>query len=354
MKQMRLGKNVFIRRPLENELGFKDGKVGGARGPAIFISKELTGFFPPLSCNELNDRQPISICAEGDTQSILLNYIYFNGREYYAQSTVKSNGGGDTRNEKRIYISKHHYDFFYPNDFFIFYKVYLESDIYFYVRRIKKGSEEYGRLEEFLKLKEYNSKRTANNALAPLSEIDEILGPVSPPSDVEDDIDESVLKTLSHEDNEPRPIQGKVTRPRPRIDLKEDDDLTLFENSSFRKLVLFFYGKKCAISNNNVIYKNRINLEAAHIKWHAEGGLSHPTNGIPLCRDLHWAFDRGMFTVELDSNNNYQVIVHPSMLQCEYLLEFHNTFMRKPHDSRYLPKIEYLNWHKENIYGNFL
>jgi hypothetical protein len=64
-----------------------------------------------------------------------------------------------------------------------------------------------------------------------------------------------------------------------------------------------------------------------------------------------------MFTVQLnddDDDDDYQIEVHPSMLGCEYLSVFNNELMRKPHDTRYLPKPEYLTWDKENIYGNFV
>ena len=347
---MKLGPTVFIRKPKPNELGFKDGKVGSERGPSILISQSLKGFFPPLSEYEYNDRKSISMCIEGSSTSILLNYIYFNSKKFLD----KKNG----RDEKRIYISKQHYDFFFPGDYYVFYKVYLESDIYFYVKRVKQGTDQYKKIAKLISEDDHSLNTEESAATASLLEVDQILGTVNPPVSVEDDIDEKVIKSLNHEVEKAdvsTEKQGALqpSKSRPRIDLEEDDDLELFENSSFRKLVLFFYGKKCAISDNNLIYKQWVNLEAAHIKWHAEGGLSHPSNGIPLCRDLHWAFDRGMFTLELDSNNEYKIKVHPSMMECDYLACFNDKSMRKPHDSRYLPKAEYLEWHKENIYGNF-
>lgn len=41
-----------------------------------------------------------------------------------------------------------------------------------------------------------------------------------------------------------------------------------------------------------------MNLEAAHIWPRSHKGLYLPSNGIALCRDMHWAFDKGMFTVD--------------------------------------------------------
>jgi predicted restriction endonuclease len=56
-------------------------------------------------------------------------------------------------------------------------------------------------------------------------------------------------------------------------------------------------------------------LQAAHIIPTELGGSDNPTNEIPLSRNLHWAFDRGFFTIDED----YTVKVHPSVLNIELL-----------------------------------
>ncbi len=334
---------VFIRKLNKNELGFKDGHVGAARGPAILVSKNLNGFFPPLSDNIFNDSQPVSLCIEGSKKSVLLNFIYFNGKRVYGQA----NG----RDEKRIYISKEHYDFFFPGDFFIFYKVKAEQDVYFFVRRIKQNSPHFINIEEMAKSYKLDSK--GNHLEVKREAIDALIGKPTLPDEVEDEIDDSVIKALGQMELELESQDKQRTRARPRIDLEKDDDLELFENSSFRKLVLFFYGKKCAISSHNIIFKKSINLEAAHIHWHAEGGVSHPSNGIPLCRDLHWAFDRGMFTINLCDDGRYRVEIHKDMKDNDYLSKYDGQDLRLPHDQRYLPRKEHLEWHRQHIYGKF-
>lgn len=77
------------------------------------------------------------------------------------------------------------------------------------------------------------------------------------------------------------------------------------------KLKVIFY----VIPTGNVIqYKSFMNLEAAHIWPRSHKGLYLPSNGIALCRDMHWAFDKGMFTI----GDDFKVIVHPDV-ESDYL-----------------------------------
>lgn len=328
---VKIATKVYVKKLKNNELGFKEGMVRRQRGPFILISKKLQGFFPPLSELELNDRKYISLCTEGTNKSVLLNYIYFNSKR-----ALKQDGG---RDEKRIYISKQHYDVFTPGDYVVFYKIYLEDDVYFFVKTIPSGSQNHNDISSLVD--------NESHAEVSLSDVEKIVGEISPPTIVDDEVDDEVIKDLAKIKN-----TKTATRARSRIDLLEGDDLELFENSSFRKIVLFFYGKMCAVSEHNITFNNVINIEVAHIISHSEGGIAHPTNGIPLCRDLHWAFDRGMFLIE-PSSKYFKVQIHPKMMKCDYLSVFDGVELKQPYDQRYVPRPEYFEWHKNNIYGNF-
>jgi hypothetical protein len=330
---MKISNRVYVKKINTNELGYSDGKVGNDRGPAILISKKLQGFFPPLSELELNDSKYISLCTEGTNNSVLLNFIYFNSKK-----ALNQKGG---RDEKRIYISKQHYDVFSPGDYVVFYKIYIDNDVYFFLKTIPIGSQNHNDVSVLVK--------KDSHAEVSRRDMEKIVGKISPPTVVNDEVDQSVIRDLGLSKAKK---QTTETRARSRIDLLDGDDLELFENSSFRKLVLFFYGKTCAISEHNIIFKNVINIEVAHILSHSAGGIAHPTNGIPLCRDLYWAFDRGMFLIE-PSAKYFKVKIHPDMMKCDYLSSFNGVELKQPHDLRYLPKTEYFEWHKTNIYGTF-
>ena len=69
----------------------------------------------------------------------------------------------------------------------------------------------------------------------------------------------------------------------------------------FREMVLRAYGSRCALCEFDVrVDEQPIGLEAAHIKWHSEGGPAQVANGMALCVLHHKFFDSGLFTVSSD------------------------------------------------------
>ena len=97
-------------------------------------------------------------------------------------------------------------------------------------------------------------------------------------------------------------------------------------------------------------YKDLNNLEAAHIIARSAGGGSHPSNGMALERNLHWAFDKGFFTV----TDDYKIEVHPEAMKVPYLKSKNGLGILTPEDSRSKPNKDSLKWHRENVFGIFL
>ena len=121
--------------------------------------------------------------------------------------------------------------------------------------------------------------------------------------------------------------------------------------SQFRAFVMKSYDGECAITGKSISYADLNNCEAAHIRAHAHDGPMLPDNGIPLSRDLHWAFDQGMFTIEDD----YVIKVHPEVIDTS-LNQINGRVLREPNPvwSSFAPKKEYLRWHRDNFFGKFL
>lgn len=108
------------------------------------------------------------------------------------------------------------------------------------------------------------------------------------------------------------------------------------------------YKNRCAITGNVIRYGSFMNLEAAHIWPRSHKGLYLPSNGIALCRDMHWAFDKGMFTVD----DNLKVIVHPEV-ESDYLKQYNNKTLYIPENAFFRPDINNLRYHQTHIYGLF-
>ena len=69
----------------------------------------------------------------------------------------------------------------------------------------------------------------------------------------------------------------------------------------FREVVLRAYESRCALCELDLqVEEQSIGLEAAHIKWHSEGGPAQVANGMALCVLHHKFFDAGLFTVSTD------------------------------------------------------
>lgn len=123
----------------------------------------------------------------------------------------------------------------------------------------------------------------------------------------------------------------------------------IIRSTSFRDLVLFFYEHKCAITGVVIRHKGFMNLEAAHIHAQYAGGGDNPANGLALSRDLHWAFDKGMFTITPD----FKVKVHPDLDRTNPLWQHDGHVLAVPQDARARPNQECLRWHHENAFGIF-
>lgn len=124
---------------------------------------------------------------------------------------------------------------------------------------------------------------------------------------------------------------------------------SLFNSDSFRDFVMLAYGYKCAITGKVIGYKNLLNLEAAHIQPKAQAGTFLPCNGIALCRDMHWAFDKGFITI----SDELKIIVHKEM-QKSILMEYSDQKIFTPVDPYFQPEKKFLKHHRENIFGLFL
>ena len=119
----------------------------------------------------------------------------------------------------------------------------------------------------------------------------------------------------------------------------------------FRDVVLRAYRSRCALCELDVQVDGRqIGIEAAHIKWHSEGGPPRVENGMVLCVLHHKFFDSGLFTVLSDltvqvgglavgdsveeSLNKYGGSVLPVIPDCPDLR----------------PASKFLEWHKRAVF----
>lgn len=319
------------------KLGFQEsgspnenGKL--QRGKYILVSKKSGDFFPPLSQTEYNDTIILPIIPPNSNQKVYCSYVYHNDK--YHGSTAKS-----PRNEYRLYVNSNidpTQTYFKPKDIIVFNKIETEDKVPIYqLISFRPNDINYEELDILIT----NSKFTGGHALVDnkLSFIDDLIFNID---SLETIVPDEVKKVVQKKQEE---YSQESTE-----DIEATRGANLFNSVSFRDFVLLGYQNKCAVTNEAICYDKLTNLEAAHIKPKSHFGSFLPCNGIAMSRDIHWAFDKGMFTI----NDDYTITIHGDVKNT-LLKKYDNQKINIPIEDFFKPEKKFLQYHKEKIFGLF-
>ncbi|TCJ00990.1 HNH endonuclease [Cytobacillus praedii] len=321
----------YLKKLGHQELGsIKSPGDKPSRGRYIYISKDdrVLSFFPPLSKFVKNDSSLLPIIPLYSTkiEKVYCNYIYHNDK--YNGSTSSR-----PRNEFRIYsnnaLEMDQYLFNF-NDIIVMKKDEIiiddEKQTVYYLDRVTPAENKYyQKCEDII-----NSCDIRDSHAIYEDTIDEIERKIT-------SLSTTPIQTV---------IDTSVTR---KIQTSNTEISNLFNPTSFRDFTMVGYNGKCAVTGNVVKYGKFLNLEAAHIKPKSHGGLFLPNNGIALSRDIHWAFDKGFFTL----NDNYSLLVHPQ-IESDFLKSYDEKYISIPTDEFFRPSLDSIQYHRENVFGLFL
>jgi hypothetical protein len=299
------------------------------RGRYLLTSKKALDFFPPLSTTQLNDSALLPIVPLYSGKKVYCSYVYHNN-EYHGSTA------SHPRNEYRIYLNNQ-----LENDSLLFEK----GDIVI-IRPEEIFEDEERQTIFWLDLVKDRSLPLYNKLSTIISQSPIKGGYGIVEHDIIAEFEEKI-ETLRKTTEPTIAIDNAVTEQ-----IKKSGSETvagLFSAVSFRDFVMVGYEAKCAVTGMVICYESYMNLEAAHIKPKSHGGLYLPNNGIALCRDMHWAFDKGFFTLSRD----YKVRVHPETTS-EWLCSFIGKRIFLPADPFFRPAIENIEYHNDNIFGRFL
>lgn len=321
----------YLKKCRFQELGSVGADGVPHRGRYLFtpMDDRILSFFPPLSVAQINDSALLPIVLLSTGKKVYCTYVYHNDK--FHNSTA-----AHPRNEYRIYLNRSLEGnglLFEVNDIVIMRKEEMiseDEDIQtVYLMDIIKNheSEEYIRLNEIID--RYPIRGGYGILEGVIDEFEKRASKLSGISTAPAIIDEMVMNCV-------------IANP-------EESLAKIFNSSAFRDFVLAGYGYKCAVTGKDISYGNYTNVEAAHIKPKSHGGLNLPNNGLALGRDLHWAFDKGFFTL----NDEYKVVVHPEITS-EYLRSFDGVRIRLPENQFFVPTLDNIHYHNENVYGLFL
>ncbi len=321
----------YLKKCGHQELGSVRANGTPQRGRYLLTSmnENVLSFFPPLTTAQLNDSALIPIIPLYLGEKVYCNYVYHNDK--FHGSTV-----AHPRNEYRLYLNKTLEEdrlLFAAEDIIVFRQEQL---------RIDDEEEQTVYLMDFLHDQESDEYRTLDRVIRdyPIRGGYGIL-------DGSIDWFETRVQALPQLENTVAVIDETVTT---RVEhIQTDAVANLFNAASFRDFVMTGYGNLCAVTGTVIRYNTYMNLEAAHIKPRSHGGLYLPSNGLALSRDLHWAFDKGFFTL----NDNLEIMVHPDTTS-EYLHSLEGRRIRVPDNPFFAPDLENVRYHRDNVYGLFL
>lgn len=119
----------------------------------------------------------------------------------------------------------------------------------------------------------------------------------------------------------------------------------------FREMVIRAYEHRCALCGyDGRLGHSHFGLEAAHVRWHSQGGPDSSDNGLALCSFHHKALDRGAFSLTDDVRVLISQDVHGGEMVSELLLRFSHHSLRKPQPAFEPPRREFIRWHRGQVF----
>jgi putative restriction endonuclease len=134
------------------------------------------------------------------------------------------------------------------------------------------------------------------------------------------------------------------------VELK-DEATVIVRDGAFRKIVVSTYNHTCAFCGLQILDSDGKNIvDGSHIKPFSKFYDDRIDNGLSLCKNHHWAFDRGWFTI----NDDYRIIVADRIREvspnAKPMREFIGDRINLPVQQQYYPRLDALRWHRENMF----
>ncbi|MDZ8078332.1 MAG: HNH endonuclease [Nostoc sp. SerVER01] len=169
-------------------------------------------------------------------------------------------------------------------------------------------------------------------------------------SDNENDIEATLQINQAFQDD-PVEIEKLIERENLEANPRWRWKRAVIRNAFFRTAIIHIYDYRCAFCGLKVTKKVNQNIvDGAHIKPFSQFYDSKINNGIALCKNHHWAFDRGWFAVD----EQYKIIVSSDLVEvspyAKPMKDFHGETILLPNTEQHFPELEALQWHRQNIF----
>lgn len=128
---------------------------------------------------------------------------------------------------------------------------------------------------------------------------------------------------------------------------KADQQTAIIRDGAFRRIVTSAYGYRCAFCGLQVFNNQENIVDGAHIKPFSQFYDDRINNGLSLCKNHHWAFDRFWFAI----NDDYTILVsdnlHEDSPYATPMKSFHGQRLLLPNNSSHHPRLDAIAWHRQ-------
>lgn len=130
---------------------------------------------------------------------------------------------------------------------------------------------------------------------------------------------------------------------------REDQQTAIVRDGAFRRTVTSVYGYRCAFCGLQV-FNNQDNIvDGSHIKPFSQFYDDRINNGISLCKNHHWAFDRFWFTIHDDYTIEVASTLHEDAPHSTPMKAFQGQQIWLPNREEYYPRPDALYWHRQTF-----
>ena len=155
--------------------------------------------------------------------------------------------------------------------------------------------------------------------------------------------------TIIHQRFQNKDLENAEKKLKTSKSQKTYQKISPLRDALFRKTITQIYNQKCAFCGLKIqnLWNHSL-VEGAHIKPFAEFRDNQINNGISLCRNHHWAFDRGLFCLD----NQYKIVVSEDFEEesphNKPIKDFQGEKILLPFLEKYFPSLESLEWHRKH------
>lgn len=127
---------------------------------------------------------------------------------------------------------------------------------------------------------------------------------------------------------------------------KRDEDGYFVRHALFPQVIKSLYYDSCAVCRLSVSTEKGSGIvDAAHIMPFGIFHNDDPRNGIALCKNHHWGFDAGWYTL----SDEYKIVTSPHLRNAlTFVTSGVSVFL--PPQIQYAPALDALAWHRSHIF----